>query len=189
VTAGAAPYDGAYFERYARQADTDIGRALMAARCDLVERYTRDALIDVGIGSGAFIEARQRRKRLTYGWDVNPVALAWLDARGLLLDPHVQPVQAVSLWDTLEHIEDFQSLLGNVIDLVFLSLPIFRDLKHVMRSKHFRPDEHCWYFTQSGLVSVMGMCGFEPVELSNVETRLGREDIGSFVFRRKHVVS
>jgi hypothetical protein len=88
------------------------------------------------------------------------------------------------LWDVLEHISDFQPLLVNVREWLFLSLPIFTDAKHALRSKHFRPDEHCWYFTRDGLVFAMKMCGFVLISESSVETDLGREDIGSFAFRR-----
>src|SRR5215467_14106475 len=58
VMAGIAPYDRAYFDRFARQADTPIGRALMDARVAFVARHYQDNLCDVGIGSGAFIERR-----------------------------------------------------------------------------------------------------------------------------------
>ena len=70
----------------------------------------------------------------------------------------------------LEHIPDFQPLLANVREWVFVSLPIFRDAEHVLRSKHFRPEEHCWYFTRDGLVYAMKMCGFALVSESKVET-------------------
>ena len=36
--------------------------------------------------------------------------------------------------------------------LVFLCLPLFTGPEHVLRSKHFRPEEHCWYWTRDGLL-------------------------------------
>jgi hypothetical protein len=184
VEVGHAPYDQDYFDSFDRNAQTELGRALMEARVNFVERHYRGTLIDVGIGSGAFVELRNRRGRTTYGYDVNPAGLAWLDERKLLVDPHLVSFDAVTLWDVLEHIPDFQSLLANVRDWVFASLPIFRDAEHALRSKHFKPDEHCWYFTRNGLVFAMNLCGFALVSESNVETELGREDIGTFAFRR-----
>ena len=179
------PYDQDYFDRYARDAQTDLGRALMRARCDFVEQHFRGTLIDVGIGSGAFVTARRARKRTTYGWDVNPAGLRWLDEQMLLVDPYLIPFDAMTLWDVLEHMADFQSLLANCREWLFLSLPIFRDAEHVLRSKHFRPDEHYWYFSREGLLSTMKVCGFALVTESNVETDLGREDIGTFAFKRE----
>jgi hypothetical protein len=78
----------------------------------------------------------------------------------------------------------FQSLLANVREWVFLSLPIFRDAEHALGSKHFRPDEHCWYFSLEGLVFAMKTCGFELVTHSRIESELGREGIGTFAFKR-----
>jgi len=185
VTSGIEPYNHAYFERFAQQADTDIGRALMRARCDFVERHFDGALIDVGIGSGAFIEARIARRKMTYGYDVNPAGIQWLEQRQLFVDPYLVPFDAMTLWDVIEHIADFRPLLKNVRRWLFISTPIFRGPKHAMKSKHFRTDEHYWYFTRPGLIHVMGMIGFDLVEASKFETSIGREDIGSFAFRRR----
>jgi hypothetical protein len=191
VEAGAAPYDPEYFARYQRQADSEIGRALMQFRIDFVARHWDGALIDVGIGSGAFVEQRNRTFEqggwscaATQGFDINPAAVAWLEQRGLFADPYRPRVSALSFWDVLEHIEDFRPLLANATRWVFTSLPIFRDAAHVLQSKHYRKDEHIWYFTRDGLVAVMREQGFILVEESDQETRIGREDISAFAFRR-----
>lgn len=103
----------------------------------------------------------------------------------LFIDPYKVACRAVTLWDVLEHIPDYPALLANVREWLFLSLPIFRDAEHVLRSKHFRPDEHCWYWTRDGLVHAMKQCGFALKSESRIETELGREDIGTFAFRRE----
>ena len=185
VKDGLAPYDQDYFDCYDRNAHTELGRALMQARFNFVEQHYRGTLIDVGIGSGAFVELRNGRRRTTYGYDVNPAGIAWLEQRMLLVDPHLVSFDAMTLWDVLEHIGDFQSLLANVREWLFLSLPIFADAEHALRSKHFKPDEHCWYFTRDGLIFAMQMCGFILVSENTVETDLGREDIGTFAFKRE----
>lgn len=181
---GIQPYDQKYFERLQVMAEQEIGRNLMRSRCALVERHFRGTLIDVGVGCGAFIDERTKWRRKTFGWDVNPASLAWLDQRGLLVDPYMVPFDAASLWDVLEHIPDFTQLIANVRSWLFLSLPIFRDVEHALVSKHYRPDEHYWYFTRDGLVAVMHMLGFDLIEENDMETKLGREDIGSFAFCR-----
>jgi Methyltransferase domain len=185
VEAGLAPYDQDYFDNFDRNGRSELGRALMQARFNFVEQHYRGTLIDVGIGSGAFIEQRRARRRTTYGYDVNPAGIAWLEERSLFVDPHMVSFDAATLWDVLEHLPDFQSLLANVSEWLFLSLPIFRDAEHALRSKHFKPDEHCWYFTRDGLVAAMKMCGFALVSESAIETDLGREDIGTFAFKRE----
>src|SRR5215831_12714731 len=169
VDAGLEPYDQDYFNRFNQNARTDIGRALMQARFNFVENHYRGPLIDIGIGSGAFVELRSNRGRATYGYDVNPAGVEWLENRKLFVDPYLVRFEAVTLWDVLEHLPDFQPLLDNVNDWVFLSLPIFENAEHVLTSKHLRTAEHYWYFTRHGLIYAMGMCGFALVSESNVE--------------------
>lgn len=186
VQAGVTPYDAEYFDRFGRQADTDIGRALMDQREKLVRAFYSAELVDVGIGSGAFVTLRNARGLPTYGYDVNPAGVAWLQERGLFWDPYAPCVGAITLWDVMEHIPDFDRLLANVTHSVFVSIPIFRDAEHVAASKHFRPDEHVWYFTRAALVAVMARLGFECMAGGlDFETKVGREDIESFVFRRR----
>jgi hypothetical protein len=189
VSAGIKPYDRAYFERYRRQANSDIGRALMAARVAFVRKHWwgPGMLVDVGIGSGAFIKRCNRKKKMAVGYDVNPAGIEWLKQHRCFWNPYYPPgrrISVLSLWDVLEHMPDFSSLLAKVEQWVFLSLPIFNDAAHALRSKHFRPDEHCWYWTRDGLVMVMQRLGFELIEETDMETRIGREDIGAFAFRR-----
>ena len=69
--------------------------------------------------------------------------------------------------------------------LVFLCLPLFTGPEHVLRSKHFRPDEHYWYWTYEGLLWWMGEHGFTCIEHGTPESLLGREDIHTFVFNRR----
>jgi hypothetical protein len=110
--------------------------------------------------------------------------MEWLEQRQLFIDPHMVPFQGASMWDVLEHIADFRSLLANIREWLFLAIPIFRDSSHALESRHYRPDEHFWYFTRDGLVGVLGSLGFQLVEENDEETKLGREDIMSFAFKR-----
>jgi hypothetical protein len=180
-----APYDSAYFERYRTQANTDIGRALMRIRVEQVRRVMRHGTVcDIGIGSGAFIEAMaQGEGPHAYGDDVNPAAVKWLKDRGLHL---YEPLQAdgICLWDVLEHIPDFAPVLNRARRFVFLSLPICRDEFHARTFKHFRPREHCWYFTDTGIVAAMAYNGFKLIERHDFEVEAGREDVRSFTFMR-----
>ena len=95
VEAGLEPYNRTYFERYRAQAEMDIGRALMKARFHFVERHYTGTLVDVGIGSGAFVELRNQNARMTYGYDVNPFGVRWLAERKLFLDPYAVLVDAM----------------------------------------------------------------------------------------------
>src|SRR5262245_25427454 len=136
VEAGIEPYDQNYFDRFDRDARTELGKALMRARVNFVERYYRGPLIDVGIGCGAFVELRCQSGRATYGYDVNPAGIEWLEKRKLFIDPYQVHFNAVTLWDVLEHMPDFTALLNNISDWLFLSLPSVRDSGHALGSIH-----------------------------------------------------
>lgn len=177
-------YDRDYWAKYVAYDASPLGRDLTRARVDLVNRYWSDEVIDVGIGAGGFVRERRRTGRDTFGWDVNPTALEWLRGHDLARDPMVEPVGfALTFWDCLEHIPEPDAMLSRAA-MVFVSLPLFDGPEHVLRSKHFRRDEHCWYWTRAGLLAWFADRGFSCVEHSTIESLLGREDISSFAFAR-----
>lgn len=176
-------YGEEYWKKYAGYATTDRGRELTRRRVELVEKYAHAVpVVDIGIGCGQFVETRGGP---TYGFDVNPVAVEWLNQHSLWRNPYKEPPQAITCWDSLEHIEKPAMLLLKVYRLVFVSIPIFRDMTHVLQSRHFRKDEHYWYFTQDGFVKWMADLGFTLLEENRMEEECGREDIGTFVFERE----
>ncbi len=177
----AQPYDEHYWEKYRGYDNTVIGAKLTACRIDLVQRYHRGSVVDIGIGGGRFVRSHPSAR----GFDVNPSAIEWLCNAGKWTDPRASIVEAATFWDSLEHIHDPTSILRNVRRYCFVSLPIFADCDHILRSKHFRPDEHCWYFTRAGFGTFMKQFGFDQVEHCTIEQACGREDIESFVFERK----
>lgn len=178
-----APYDGAYWDKYRAMDRTHIGDKLTTCRAALVRYYAGNLqpgqIVDVGIGGGRFVEDYGCK-----GFDVNPEAVAWLAKHDRLVDPYTTPMECATFWDSLEHIHDPSPLLANVRRFAFVSCPIFDGPAHARRSKHYRPAEHCWYFTRRGLATFMGELGFEMVVSNTMEQSAGREDIGTFVFRR-----
>ncbi|HEX6941042.1 MAG TPA: class I SAM-dependent methyltransferase [Longimicrobiales bacterium] len=180
----ARPYDRAYWEKYERYARTDLGRELTRLRVELVRRHAGSAAsaIDVGIGCGQFVLARGAN---TYGFDINPVAVVWLKDRRLWRDPREQSADALTFWDSIEHIPDPAPLLQNAREWVFASLPIVPgDGPPRPEWRHYRPDEHCWYWTRRGFLAWMEAHGFRCVEHNTMESLAGREDIETFAFRR-----
>lgn len=176
------PYDAEYFQKYVGYKANPIGAKLTAARVDLASKHCGvDAVTDIGIGCGHFIEVRGGA---TYGYDVNPVAIRWLLERDLWADPFAGSPMNVTCWDSLEHMEHPDLFIDRVKKTVIVSLPVFDDLEHVLRSKHFRPGEHVWYWTEDGFVRWMLERGFACLEQNWMETTFGREDIGTFVFER-----
>jgi hypothetical protein len=181
LDAPAVPYDLEYFQKYIEYEMTELGVNLTEARSALVDKHTTGTVIDVGVGSGAFCKAR----RDTFGCDINPHAIEWLAERGLYRTPDSErPVDALTFWDSLEHIPDPSELLAGAKEFVFVSCPIYDGVQDVLASKHFRPGEHFWYWTNEGMQNFMAHFGFQLVEHNEIESDLGRESIGTFVFKR-----
>lgn len=175
-------YDERYWQNYEERAQSPIANALNAHRVEIVGRHVGKApVVDIGIGCGTFIEARGGD---TFGYDVNPLGVDWLQTRGLWCDPYAAPVENVTFWDALEHIHDPATLLANVHRYAFVSVPIFADARDVLGSKHYKPQEHIWYWTRDGLIRWMAAQGFRCVEHGTPESIIGRENIHSFVFAR-----
>lgn len=181
------PYDAAYFENYQRLAASAMGVQINEARTRLVRRHLKDGelVCDVGIGCGSFIEAARAAGLHCYGYDVNMSGIRWLRERSLWHDPYQEPADAVTLWDVLEHIYEPRVLFDAVVRWVFCSLPIVPDLGPPSALwRHYKPREHCWYWTRSGFIGWMAAHGFRLVEKNRTESDLGRLDIETFAFRR-----
>jgi len=176
----ANPYDANYWNNYRRLDATFTGLQLTDMRMDMVTRHTKGAVVDIGIGGGRFVENMAGAR----GFDVNPQAVAWLHERGLWLDPYAAPVHAATFWDSLEHIHEPSALFANIEQWAFISTPVYLDADDVMRSKHYKREEHCWYFTVEGLRRFMFLGGFEMVEHNGMEREAGRDSIDSFAFKR-----
>ena len=186
-TSISVPYEKDYFEKYVSYEDTEISIKLNEFRTAITKKYCK-SLLDIGIGSGEFIKKSSIK---VFGYDINPIAIEWLNQRGLLLDPYTgkklsMRIEGVSLWDALEHIPDPSDLLSRFSpgQYVFISIPIFSDLLKVRESKHYRPNEHYYYYTEAGLRKFMAEHRFKFIEMSDAEIQAGREGIYSFVFRR-----
>lgn len=184
-------YGEDYWKKYQEYRLSPIAERLMAARADLAEKYLMgEAVVDIGIGSGHFIETLAARRATlvgaggVFGFDVNPLAITWLKERGLWRNPYDASVHAACTWDALEHMPDPAAFVARVLRWLFVSIPIFDGPEHVLKSKHFKPSEHIWYYGERGFLSWAGAHGFRCVESNRMETELGRDGIETFVLER-----
>ena len=172
-------YSGPYFAKYQQLDATPMGGALTQARLELVRRHFAGQVVDIGIGGGRFVSEAG-----AMGFDVNAEAVAWLKAQGRYYDPYQHHAEAVTCWDSLEHIPEPEKLLDHVREWLFVSMPIYEGQAHCLQSKHYKPGEHIWYWTLPGLIDWMERHGFALVEMNQAESELGREGITNFAFRR-----
>lgn len=186
MQAGRVEYGTRYLAKIAAY-DKATAAAVNAGRCALVQRHlpADGVLLDIGAGDGAFVRAARSWGIGAFGFDVIPDAVRALVADGLYDDdPGIW--DAVTLWDTIEHLEDPALTLRRVARgaLLFASVPIFGGLGDIRASKHYRPGEHLYYWTDAGFVAWMALYGFRLLERSTHETDAGRDSIGAFAFRR-----
>lgn len=184
MQAGRIPYNGAYFDHYVKLEGQPIALMLNAGRVQLVNKHVgpETGVLDVGIGSGEFLMSRPN----TFGYDVNKRAEAWLKAANRWSDKF-SVFEAFTFWDVLEHVEtpeqDYFRHMRPGTHL-FTSLPIFNSLWDIRNSKHYKPGEHLYYFTEPGFLNWMKRHGWQHLDTQDYETRAGREGILSFAFRR-----
>lgn len=185
--AGRVEYGEDYFAKVCAYESGEVARAVNAGRCRMLARHlTRGAsVLDWGAGSGAFIRAAREAGFEAQGFDVIDETARWLRAVGWYSCDPVR-FDALTLWDVLEHLEDPASLLAQVhaFGRVFVSIPVFPDLRRIRESRHYRPGEHLYYFTAAGFTQWMRCQGFVLVEESAHEIAAGRDSIGAFAFRR-----
>lgn len=176
-------YDEAYLIKYLGYAETDLGKKISEFRVAFVDRHWKGPLIDFGCAAAQFIALRGGAR--TKGYDIIDRVAAALTKLGGWRDPWTWPrPEAISCWDSLEHLRRPDMLINRVTRWAFVSVPIFRDAKHARTSKHFRPDEHYWYWTRNSVTEFFRRLGFALREVSFGESALGREDIETFAFER-----
>jgi len=174
-------YDEEYFNNYLKYKNTETGKKITQFRTDFVNKIYDGDLIDFGSGSGQFVESRSK----TFGIDVNPFSVSALKTIGKYCDQIPSNPRAISFWDSLEHIKDCWDIVETISEYVFVSIPIFVSMIHALRSKHFKPKEHYWYFTEKGLIECFLLMGFSLVERSDFETRYcGRDMVYTYCFKR-----
>lgn len=180
-------YGRAYFDDYIERSRLRDSDRLMLVRENTVRNHHNGEIVDFGAGACTFVQhMKQTGYRGITGYDINPWSVQVLTNSQLYRDPWTgRKPEAMTFWDTLEHVADPEAIVSRVGKWAFLSAPIFLCMDHARRSKHYKPNEHIWYFTARGLRSLFERCGFVCVEEHNKESETCREGIGTFVFKRK----
>lgn len=187
INAGRVEYEAEYLAKVDAYDGSEISKAVNAGRCAMLARHlgTTASVLDWGAGSGAFIRVAAAAGFNAKGYDVNVHSQLRLEAQGTLSkDPYL--FDAVTLWDTIEHMDQPEVMLRSIRKgaLLFASLPIFEDLRKIRESKHYRPGEHLYYWTAQGFIDWLALYGFRMIEMSRHEIDAGRESIGAFAFKR-----
>jgi len=187
MTKGRIDYGAAYLENYDRYAAGPIADKINGGRVAMVARHVPEgaSVLDFGAASGIFVRQAASWGFDAKGFDVIPDAVQRLKDAGLF-SSDLSAFDAVTMWDSIEHLDQPERALRNVRKgaHLFVSVPIFEDVRRVRDSKHYKPGEHLYYWTAQGFIDWMAFYGFRLLEQSSHETDAGRESIGAFAFCR-----
>ena len=181
------PYEHDYFQNFVNLRNTKISKKLNKFRCDLTKKYTNDGnVLDIGIGSGEFID---KIKKNIFGFDINPHGIKWLKDKGNFLNPYyddISKIDVITMWDALEHMVNPCYFLSKIKknQFVIVTLPIYDNFIRLSLSKHFKKNEHIYYWTNESFDWYMEQNGFKIVETSEQENKCGRQGVKTFVCKK-----
>lgn len=140
--------------------------------------YVPQSILDVGYGTGAFLQACETEVKERYGHDISgwevPSGCKFVDN---ILENHYD---VVTFFDSLEHMNDIEFVKDLNCNYICISVPdchYFSD-EWFENWKHRKPDEHLWHFNEESLKSFMCRMGYSTVNTCNVEdiTRINNQE-------------
>ena len=179
-----APYEKEYFEKCLAYKGNEISTKVNSGRSALVRKYC-DEIIDIGAGTGEFIERFISDGGKAKGYDANPYTVEWLRNNNHFSEEFGN-FNGFTFWDTIEHVKIPEFYFKRIPkeSYLFVSIPVFKSLSDIRKSKHYRPNEHLYYWTEEGFVEWMKMYGFRLLEKNDSESEAGRDGIKEFVFKK-----
>lgn len=180
-------YDETYWDKVMAYEGSDIQRRVLEGRLAILRRQASRgwSVLDIGAGSGTFVRMAVSAGYYARGYDIMANSQQMLKSHGLFDEfEHLGGYDVVTMWDSLEHFEDPQTVMQSIArgSLLLVSIPIFARLEQIRKSKHYRPGEHLYYFTLDGLIDWAKLHGFSCREASKHEIEAGREGILAFAF-------
>lgn len=153
-------YDQAYYKRFKIRAKSRTGQRIYRTRWELVEKYCHGntTLLDYGCGPGAFHTSGTNGFKVS-GYDINPYCG--------FTEPPTGDIGIMTMWDVIEHIPDPSAPINAYRPKhLFISTPNVEAIGHweIEKWKHYRPDEHLWYFGLNSLTGLLARLGYKILE-------------------------
>jgi len=168
-------YDEAYTEdRYINQPTSDIMSYLRLGFIVGSIGHVPKSLMDVGYGSGNFLQTCKGFINELYGNDVPPAYKLPEDIQ-FVNNITQQHVEVVTFFDSLEHFPDIEFVKDLNCRFVVISLPWCyngNDDEWFKSWKHRREDEHLYHFDKDSLTTFMDRQGYTLLNYSNIEDKI-----------------
>lgn len=174
-----------YFDKCSEydQNKKEVADRIYEARLGFVRSVIPDdrRVLDIGAGSCEFV----RRRKRTWGFDLDEKAQAYLKSI-VKWSSDFGDFQYFTMFDVIEHVEHPNDYFRHMVNgsILIVTIPIFEDLDDIRSSKHYRPGEHLYYWTNKGFVDWMAAYGFRVLRTSSREVLAGRAGVESFALER-----
>lgn len=183
-----------YTEDYANAQSTT--EAMSYLRLALIEREMGfDALaqarvLELGPGAGVMMNVMRRHCRSVDGFDLAPTKFATIDDT----EAKRRSWDLLVACDVLEHFPNVESLFDYQFDWAYISTPCRPeaiDWNELTGWRHFKPNEHLWYFSLEELRAWFDARGCEVRYAGHAEDLIrarwdrSKGNISSFVIKRK----
>ena len=188
-------YDRQYVEqRYSPIADKcrEMAHLRLGMLCGAIgsDPGHLSSILDVGYGSGEFLDAAKNVFAEAHGHDITGIA----PPSGVHFTDNIfsRRFDVVTFFDVLEHFEQPSVIEHLRCSFVMISLPWchYKSDEWFRDWKHRRPDEHLWHFDSEALTDSMEAWGYEPITCAlSVEDAIrgrldGSANILTMVFRK-----
>ncbi len=172
-------YDETYVSIYdtpAYQRGNDILQALRFGFCCGAHGEPIQSILDYGYGNGAFLRSLDSSRFERYGVDITGTKLEGVDTMVSLEEMKGMPVDVMTFWDSIEHVQDWDFVRFLCAQTLVISLPFCHydvtglgqawfDTKY----PHRKPNEHLHHHNDVSLALTMHRLGWRRVGLSNHE--------------------
>jgi hypothetical protein len=157
-------YDANYmknYDTYPTETMAHLRTGFVIAHLESDASASKPKILDVGYGNGSFLKTIEKYGTEVYGLDVHGVdyGIKEVDLNSKL------DFKVITFFDSLEHFENFDQVLGLSAEIVVVSLPYYPEwfLQDPKNWRHFKPGEHLHYFSKKSLNHLFKSKGYELV--------------------------
>lgn len=136
-----------------------------------------NSILDVGYGSGDFLQACAQLIPKCYGNDITGYPIP--QEATFIEDIYKDFFDVITFFDVLEHFEDISIINKLKCNYICISLPwcVYKDDEWFINWKHRRPGEHLHHFNEVSLVNFFKKYNYSLVNYTNIEDAVRQDKL------------